>query len=355
MIPGEADPEDLATPKRKRSDDNWRTARSVQSALKRESAALKNQARSQAQAKMIGHELYKANKTHRQAALKAEEEIGNLHERHRRVVLQAEEEIGKLNERHHADIADLNKRHREDVAAHHDLEESLADTKQELVATKKELQYSLSNRRIQGELHMKSMKRQSQNHHADLERVQTEGQATIRELKASLFLFSVLIFLTSFFAHCLVFHQSEHYLAHRNQEKEITKLNSQLSSAHHQLDLTISDQEYHIAVAVKETKRDERVHFNKLLLEKKSLIDSLLQKNTTSEQRRMVTAYQFFVLVLVCSCAPYQFFVLVLVCSCSWCCCFVLLFLLVPVVVLMPVLLLVLFALYRCLCCCSCW
>lgn len=42
VIPGEADPEDLATPKRKRSDDNWRTARSVQSALKRESAALKN-------------------------------------------------------------------------------------------------------------------------------------------------------------------------------------------------------------------------------------------------------------------------------------------------------------------------
>ena len=189
VIPGEADPEDLATPKRKRSDDNWRTARSVQSALKRESAALKNQARSQAQAKMIGHELYKANKTHRQAALKAEEEIGNLHERHRRVVLQAEEEIGKLNERHRADIADLHKRHREDVAAHHDLEESLADTKQELVATKKELQYSLSNRRIQGELHMKSIKRQSQNHHAALERVQTEGQATIRELKASLFLF----------------------------------------------------------------------------------------------------------------------------------------------------------------------
>ena len=171
MIPIEAVLEDQAAPKRKRSDDNWRTARSVQSALKRESAALEKLARSEAQAKMIGHELYKSNKTHRQVVLQAEEEMGNLHERHRE------------------DIADLHQRHREDVAALHDLEECLADSKQELGATKKELQYSLSNRRIQGELHMNSLKRQSKNHHAALERVQTAGQATIRELKASLFLF----------------------------------------------------------------------------------------------------------------------------------------------------------------------
>ena len=113
VIPDEADLEDLAAPKRKRSDDNWRTARSVQSALKRESAALEKLARSQAQAKMIGHELYKSNKTHRQVVLQAEEEMGNLHERHRE------------------DIADLHQRHREDVAALHDLEECLADSKQE--------------------------------------------------------------------------------------------------------------------------------------------------------------------------------------------------------------------------------
>lgn len=224
VIPDEADLEDLAAPKRKRSDDNWRTARSVQSALKRESAALEKLARSQAQAKMIGHELYKSNKTHRQVVLQAEEEMGNLHERHRE------------------DIADLHERHREDVAAHHDLEECLADTKQELGATKEELQYSLSNRRIQGELHMHSLKRQSKNHHAALGRVQTTGQATIRELK------------------------SEHFLALRNQKKELTELNSQLSYARLQLDLTISEREYHIAVAVREAKRNERVHFNELLL-----------------------------------------------------------------------------------------
>ena len=233
MIPGDANVQDLAVRKRKRSDDNWRTARSVQSALKRESAALEKQAHAQAQAKMIGHELYKANKTHRQAALQAEEEIGNLHkrhcqaalqaeeeietlherhrrvvlqaeeeletlnehhhERHRQVALQAEEEIGKLQERHRADIADLHKRHSErhceDVAAHHDLEACLADTKEELGATKKELEYSLCNRRIQGQLHVQSLKQQSKKHHTALESVQTASQATIRELKASLFLF----------------------------------------------------------------------------------------------------------------------------------------------------------------------
>ena len=188
VIPDEAVLEDQAAPKRKRSDGNWRTARSVQSALESETAALEkcsslqtqvnrlegNLVRSQAQAKTIGHELFKSKKTHRQVVLQAEEEMGNQR-----------------------------KRHQEDVAAGQDLEQCLTDTKQELEATKKEvevtkteLQYSISHRRVQGELHRLSLKRQSNNHHKALERVQTAGKATISELKASLFLLCVLSFLT---------------------------------------------------------------------------------------------------------------------------------------------------------------
>ena len=95
------------------------------------------------------------------------------------------------------------KRHQEDVAAYQDLEECLADMKQELEATKKEveitkaeLQYSISNHRIQGGLHRPSLKRQSNNHHEALEGVQTAGKATLRELKARVFLLCVLSFLT---------------------------------------------------------------------------------------------------------------------------------------------------------------
>ena len=239
--------------KKKRSDDNWRTARSVKSALKRETAALKNEAVSVAklaqaedQAKASVRELYLSNKQHRVLEVKAVDLAVETEKQHR------------VLEDYAADLAAENKTKSEEHRAETIVfERRLASLQQELVTANKDLEISAAGRRVQGEMHRRSQRQQSRTHTRQLEekdqlalRQIEEKDQELRTLKCSSF------------------------RDLREKEKEVTELQSQIAAVQLKLDLINSDINYRISVAVKDAKAKEREHFKQVVDGKRSVINS---------------------------------------------------------------------------------
>ena len=251
--------------KKKRSDDNWRTARSVKSSLKREAVALEkcdnlqervaklegSLDKAQLQAKVSVHELFLCKKNHRVEELKAED--------------LAEENQTKIASHH---------------GEKHHLERRLTSLQQELETTQQDLAISIANRRLQGEMHRSSQRQQSRTHHRQIEEQDRTHHRQIEEKDRDL-------------------QEKEREVLHtkstsfrdlRKKEKEVTHLKSQIAAVELQLNLRDADIDYKIAVATKDTKAKERDHFKELLDGKRSVIQSLRLKNSILEDRRIVSS-----------------------------------------------------------------
>lgn len=247
--------------KKKRSDDNWRTARSVKSALEREAVARKkeaeavaNLAQAQAQAKASARELFLSKKQNRVLEVRAADLATETEKQHR------------VLEDHAADLAAENKtqlgEYRAEMIV---LERRLASLQQELDNARKDLKISAANRRVQGEMHKSSQRQQSRTHTRQLEekdqlalrQIQDKDQEIAekdQELRAL---------------------KSSSFRDLREKEKEVTELKSQVAAIQLKLDLNSSDTNYKIAVAVKDAKAKEREHFKQVLDGKRTVIKAL--------------------------------------------------------------------------------
>ena len=156
---GDGDPPAIADvthrpAKKKRSDDNWRTARSVKSAVKREAVARKNEAvalakldQAQAQAKASARQLFLSKKQCRVLEIKAGDLAKEIKKQHR----VFEDSAADM-------VAENQTKCDEHCAEKISFERRFDSLKEGFVTVKKDLEISIATRRVQGEMHKRSQR-----------------------------------------------------------------------------------------------------------------------------------------------------------------------------------------------------